>query len=135
MREMSAFDSEHENTEMGLDGHKTEVHRSRFFEALRSFTQAPFTPWWTRIWVVQGQTWTFLPIKRKNHIAYMDKSISIATLSRRLMCGKGFAGSGPAEMVVGDEIFLLHGVTMDHCTQLHAFDVGPWERKTLWPRG
>ena len=27
--------------------------RTDLFEALRRFTHAPFTPWWTRIWVVQ----------------------------------------------------------------------------------
>jgi len=36
--------------------HNQIQHRLQLFEALRKFAHAPFTPWWTRIWVIQELT-------------------------------------------------------------------------------
>jgi len=36
--------------------HDPPQFRLQLFEALRKFTHAPFTPWWTRIWVIQEVT-------------------------------------------------------------------------------
>lgn len=45
----------------------------------------------------------------RSQIPSIERSISIATLSRRLICGNGFIGLGPADMVAGDVICLLPG--------------------------
>ncbi|EMD93890.1 hypothetical protein COCC4DRAFT_191246 [Bipolaris maydis ATCC 48331] len=44
-----------------------------------------------------------------SQVPSIERSVSIATLSRRLICGDGLVGLGPADMAVGDEIFLLPG--------------------------
>jgi len=36
--------------------HDQRSFQLQLFEALRKFTHAPFTPWWTRIWVIQEVT-------------------------------------------------------------------------------
>jgi hypothetical protein len=46
--------------------------------------------------------------ERKSSIPDVDNSISIATLSRRLIVGN-FCGLGPAGMISGDEVFILTG--------------------------
>ncbi|KAF5844197.1 hypothetical protein GGP41_004962 [Bipolaris sorokiniana] len=47
--------------------------------------------------------------REKSQIPSVERSVSIATLSRRLICGDGLIGLGPADMAVGDELFLLPG--------------------------
>ncbi|EUC43544.1 hypothetical protein COCMIDRAFT_100602 [Bipolaris oryzae ATCC 44560] len=47
--------------------------------------------------------------REKSRIPSIERSVNIATLSRRLLCGNGLVGLGPADMAVGDELFLLPG--------------------------
>jgi hypothetical protein len=51
----SAFESGPNVPKTGLEYDKAQL-RSKLFEALRKFMHAPFTPWWTRIWVIQEVT-------------------------------------------------------------------------------
>jgi hypothetical protein len=51
----SAFESGPNVPKTGLEYEKSQL-RSQLFEALRKFMHAPFTPWWTRIWVIQEVT-------------------------------------------------------------------------------
>ncbi|USP77358.1 hypothetical protein yc1106_04632 [Curvularia clavata] len=44
---------EHQGAEIESGNHNDLKIRSVFFEALRMFMHAPFTPWWSRIWTVQ----------------------------------------------------------------------------------
>ncbi|XP_014555305.1 hypothetical protein COCVIDRAFT_102674 [Bipolaris victoriae FI3] len=47
--------------------------------------------------------------REKSQIPSIERSVSIATLSRRLICSDGLIGLGPADMAVGDQLFLLPG--------------------------
>ncbi|RYN46187.1 hypothetical protein AA0118_g12621 [Alternaria tenuissima] len=55
LNDQSAFESSLQTLKSGSE-HDQVQFRSHLFEALRRFMHAPFTPWWTRIWVVQEVT-------------------------------------------------------------------------------
>ncbi|KAF2831779.1 HET-domain-containing protein [Ophiobolus disseminans] len=55
---------------------KDENEQSNLFEALRRMMQPPFTPWWSRIWVIQEVT-----MKREVFIVYGTISVPIQLLA------------------------------------------------------
>jgi hypothetical protein len=63
----------------------------------------------------------------KRHVRSIDRSISTATLSRRLICSDGLIGLGPANMAVGDEIFLLPGGKTPFVLRPLGYSTIKWE--------
>jgi hypothetical protein len=90
------------------------VDRAEIFEG--TFKIRSDAPW--KKLVVQAREYLLLSYgddaeldvkKRANLIPAIDKSIITATLSRRLICGTGLVGLGPANTERGDEVYLLVG--------------------------